>query len=110
MVRRGDSRALEVLQQQRQRAVENHRWIAVRHGVTEKVLHASELVITLTTYSELYFVAFRRERLDLGAPRLARIASLRIFDRCDQCFADRRFADRRVALVTARSLLGQRCC
>jgi hypothetical protein len=57
---------LEILQQQRQRAVEDDSRISVRYLVSQKVLCSAKLVVRLSAHRHLYFVALRSERSDHG--------------------------------------------
>lgn len=60
--RRSDLRAFESFEQERQRAIEDRRGIAVRERVPEEILRAPQLVMRLPAHGELHFVALWRER------------------------------------------------
>src|SRR5207244_5310152 len=57
---------LEVLEQECERAVEHHRRISVGHLMPKEVLHASQLVVRLTTDGDLHLVTLGRERCGAG--------------------------------------------
>ena len=58
-------RLAQVRQQKCQRSVEDPGDIAVGHAVPQEILRLAQLLIGLAGDSELHFVVFRRERLDL---------------------------------------------
>ena len=55
---------LEVLQQQRDRTVEDNSGIAIRHLMPQQVLDAAEFVVGVAADGELHLVSFRGERSD----------------------------------------------
>ena len=54
--------ALEILEQQRQRAIEYDSWISVWDQMSEQILNSPELRMCLATNRELHFVTLRRQR------------------------------------------------
>src|SRR5215472_1873804 len=60
--------SFELLEQERQGALEDNRWIAVRDLMPHQVLDPSQLVVHLPAYGDLDFVSLRRERSN-EAPR-----------------------------------------
>ena len=62
----------ELLEQQRNRLVEDCRRVAVRDRVPQEILRPTKLVVRLAVHGELNPVAFGRERLHLGASRRRR--------------------------------------
>ena len=56
--------ALEIGQQERQRSIEDRRWIAVRNRVPQQILDLAQLVVRVAGHGELHLVAFGRERRD----------------------------------------------
>jgi len=61
-LRRRKTCSFELLQQERQGALEDHRWIAARNLMPHQLLDPSQLVVHLPADRDLDLVSLRRER------------------------------------------------
>src|SRR5438093_3486075 len=66
--RRGKLRPLQVLEEQRERAIENRGRIAVRSAVPHQILDSPQLIVSVARDRELNLVSLRRERGDDRRP------------------------------------------
>jgi hypothetical protein len=62
---------LQVLEQRRQRPIEDRRRVASRKTMAQKILHLPKLVVGFATDRELHFVSFRGEWLNPRPPSCA---------------------------------------